>query len=321
MIFLKNIMLIQNAKKPSLLALTERSYYTRIMENALTIDVEEFFQVHALSRVISTNSWGSFEPAIAFNTEKILDLLQGAHISATFFCLGWIAERNKDLIRSIHAQGHEIACHGHMHQIISAQGKTLFRQDVTRAKEILEDCIGDRVIGYRAPTYSITEKTLWALDILEELGFLYDSSIFPIYHDNYGIPDAPRFPHRLKGRSLVEFPISTLRIGSVNLPVSGGGYFRILPYFVTRHALRRLEGESEPFVFYIHPWELNRDTPRVNDTTFVSRFRTYTGISRSFEKFARLIRDFEFTSLRNVLHRRGLLGPDAANGRDSGATA
>jgi polysaccharide deacetylase family protein (PEP-CTERM system associated) len=291
------------------------------MENALTIDLEEFFQVHALSGVISTDSWGSFEPAVAANTERILVLLEGAHISATFFCLGWLAERNKELIRSIHAKGHEIACHGYMHQLISAQGKAPFRQDVSRAKNILEDCIGEKVIGYRAPTYSITEKTLWALDVLEELGFLYDSSIFPIYHDNYGIPDAPRFPHRLKGRSLVEFPISTLRIGTVNLPVSGGGYFRILPYFATRLALRRLEGENEPFVFYIHPWELNRDTPRVENITFLSKFRTYTGISRSFAKFRRLTRDFEFTSVRNVLCKNGLIDPDAAGKQHSGATA
>jgi len=290
------------------------------MENALSIDLEEFFQVHALSQVISASSWDSFEPAIASNTERILGLLEGAHVSATFFCLGWIAERNKELVRSIHAQGHEIACHGHMHQLISAQGKVPFRQDVSRAKSILEDCIGERVVGYRAPTYSITEKTLWALDILEELGFLYDSSIFPIYHDNYGIPDAPRFPYRLEGRSLVEFPISTLKIGSVNLPVSGGGYFRILPYFLTRRALRSIEGENRPFMFYIHPWELNGDTPRITNTTFVSRFRTYTGISRSFAKFGRLVEDFEFTSARNVLARSGLLGPDAEDGRHSGAT-
>jgi polysaccharide deacetylase family protein (PEP-CTERM system associated) len=291
------------------------------MENALTIDLEEFFQVHALSRVISASSWDSFEPAIVSNTEKILRLLERAHITATFFCLGWIAERNKELIRSIHAQGHEIACHGYMHQRISAQGKVPFRQDVSKAKKILEDCIGDRVVGYRAPTYSITEETLWALDILEELGFLYDSSIFPIHHDNYGIPNAPRFPHRLKGRALVEFPISTLRIGSVNLPVSGGGYFRILPYFVTRLALRSFEGEKRPFVFYVHPWELNKDTPRISNITFLSRFRTYTGISRSFAKFGRLIEDFKFTTLRNVLVRSGLLGPDAADGRPSDATA
>lgn len=291
------------------------------MVNALTIDVEEFFQVHALSRVISTSSWGTFEPAIVANTEKILDLLEGAHISATFFCLGWIAERNKELIRSIHAKGHEIACHGYMHQLITAQGKASFRQDVSRAKEVLEDCIGDKVVGYRAPTYSITGKSLWALDVLEELGFLYDSSIFPIYHDNYGIPDAPRFPHTLEGRSLVEFPISTLRIGTVNLPVSGGGYFRLLPYFITRFALRRLEGEGKPFVFYIHPWELNRDTPRIANTTFFSTFRTYTGITRSFAKFGRLVRDFEFTSARNVLCKSGLLGSDIADGRHSGATA
>lgn len=291
------------------------------MQHALTIDLEEFFQVHALCRVISPDSWNSFEPAIVSNTAKILSQLEEARISATFFCLGWIAERNKDLIRSIHAQGHEIACHGYMHQLISNQEEEAFRQDVSRAKGILEECIGEEVAGYRAPTYSITDKTLWALDVLEDLGFLYDSSIFPIYHDNYGIPDSPRFPYRLAGRTLVEFPISTLRIGSINLPVSGGGYFRILPYFATRLALKSLEREGKPFVFYIHPWELNPQTPRVRNTSFLSTFRTYTGISRSYAKFCRLLKDFEFTTVRNVLYANGLLDSAAAGDHRSGKTA
>ncbi len=276
------------------------------MKHALTIDVEEYFQIHAFSGVIPTGSWDSYPSAVAINTERILDLLDEQGVSATFFCLGWIAERNRELIRSIHKRGHEVACHGHMHQVISNQDPAAFREDVARAKDILEDCIGRSVIGYRAPTYSITSRTLWALDILEDLGFRYDSSIFPIYHDNYGIPDAPRIPHRLRHSSMVEFPISTFRIGSVNLPVSGGGYFRLLPYFVTRSALRSIQRLGQPFVFYIHPWELNPETPRITEAPALSRFRTYIGINRSFSRFRRLLQDFDFTTVHEVLKDCGL---------------
>lgn len=277
------------------------------MRHALTIDVEEYFQVHAFAGVIPASSWDGYSPAVQGNTDRVLDLLDERAVFATFFCLGWIAERNRELIKAIHARGHEIACHGHMHQVITSQDPATFRKDVSRAKHVLEDCIGERVIGYRAPTYSITGSTLWALDILEELGFWYDSSIFPIYHDNYGIPDAPRVPHRIEGSTLVEFPISTLKLGPVNVPVSGGGYFRLLPYSVIRTALRRLQRQGDPFVFYIHPWELNPDTPRVGDAPFLSRFRTYTGINRSFTRFGRLLRDFAFTTVRVALADCGLL--------------
>lgn len=277
------------------------------MRHALTIDLEEFFQIHALSDVISVSSWDSFSSSIQANTETILGHLDEASISATFFCLGWIAERNKALIRLIHERGHEIACHGYLHQLISTQTPESFREDVSKAKAILEDCTGAPVMGYRAPTYSITARTLWALDVLEELGFSYDSSIFPIYHDNYGIPDAPRHPHRLENRNLVEFPISTLQIGSVNLPISGGGYFRLLPYPVTRWALRHLENCGEPFIFYIHPWEINPRTPRVDGMTLRSRFRTYIGIGKSLGRFRSLIGDFSFATVQDVLRDRGLL--------------
>ena len=277
------------------------------MRHALTIDVEEYFQVHAFAGVISTSSWDGYAPAVQGNTDRILDLLDERAISATFFCLGWIAERNRELVKAIHARGHEVACHGHMHQVITSQNPATFREDVSRAKNVLEDCIGERVIGYRAPTYSITGSTLWALDVLEDMGFRYDSSIFPIYHDNYGIPDAPRVPHRIKGSTLVEFPISTLKAGPVNVPVSGGGYFRLLPYSATRIALRWIQRQGGPFVFYIHPWELNPDTPQVYGAPLLSRFRTYTGITRSFTRFSRLLKDFSFTTVRTALTDCGLL--------------
>jgi len=277
------------------------------MRHALTIDVEEFFQVHALSRTVAMDAWGSYPSSVTESTELILNLLSGGDIKATFFCLGWIAERHPDLIRRIHRAGHEIASHGYAHKVIYDQAPDVFRADTSRAKTILEDITGEPVLGYRAPTYSITERTIWALDILEELGYRYDSSIFPIRHDNYGIPDAPRFPHRLSPRRLVEFPISTVRIGSVNLPVAGGGYFRLLPYPVTRQGLKAIAAEGHPFIFYVHPWEFNPDIPRVASLSVLSRFRTYVGLTRTQARFQRLITDFAFTTASNVLADLGLM--------------
>ena len=277
------------------------------MRHALTIDVEEFFQVHALSRTVAMDAWESYPSSVTESTELILNLLSGGDIKATFFCLGWIAERHPDLIRRIHRAGHEIASHGYAHKVIYDQAPDVFRADTSRAKTILEDITGEPVLGYRAPTYSITERTIWALDILEELGYRYDSSIFPIRHDNYGIPDAPRFPHRLSPRRLVEFPISTVRIGSVNLPVAGGGYFRLLPYPVTRQGLKAIAAEGHPFIFYVHPWEFNPDIPRVASLSVLSRFRTYVGLTRTQARFQRLITDFAFTTASNVLADLGLM--------------
>jgi polysaccharide deacetylase family protein (PEP-CTERM system associated) len=234
-------------------------------------------------------------------------MLDAHRTRGTFFCLGWIAERNPGLIRHIHARGHEIACHGYAHQVIYRQDHARFKDDVARAKDVLEQCTGEKVIGYRAPTYSITESTLWALEILEEAGFRYDSSIFPIYHDNYGIPDAPRFPYRIPGRTLAEFPISTLKMGPVNVPITGGGYFRLLPYSLTRLALKAFARDGRPFVIYIHPWELNPDTPRVAGMGAFSRFRTYTGIVSARARFDRLLGDFPFAPVRDVLTELGLL--------------
>lgn len=277
------------------------------MNNALSIDLEEYFQIHVLSGLIGRDSWPDMPSSVEENTARVLDMLGIHGIHATFFCLGWIAGRRPDLIRRIHAQGHEIACHGYAHQAIYLQDHARFREDVSRAKDVLEQATGEPVPGYRAPTYSITGKTMWALTILEEVGFLYDSSIFPIYHDNYGIPDAPRFPYRIAESTLVEFPISTLRMGPVNLPLSGGGYFRLLPYALTKLGLKALMKSGNPFVFYIHPWELNPDTPRVSGMDAFSRFRTYTGIRTAHRKFDRLLSDFPFRPVRDVLKELGFL--------------
>ncbi len=279
------------------------------MRHALSIDLEEFFQIHALSDVIKEESWHTFPSSVEGNTEKILELLELHGITATFFCLGWIAQRHPALIRRIHDKGHEIGCHGFSHQVIYHQDRQSFYEDVSKAKKVLEEIIGSPVIGYRAPTYSITKKTIWAIDILQELGFRYDSSIFPIYHDNYGIPDAPRLPHLIEGTGMVEFPISTLTVGKFNMPISGGGYFRLFPYLITKAALKAMEERNEPFVFYIHPWEFNPETPRIEGMSLFSRFRTYVGISRTHKRFSTLIKDFSFTTVARVLEDLGLLAP------------
>jgi len=203
------------------------------MRNALTIDVEEIFQVHALSDVVKIENWDGFASSVESNTSIILEILSENDTKATFFCLGWIAREHGPLIRRICDDGHEIACHGYNHQVIYNQTPDAFRKDVAESKKIIEDITGKPVLGYRAPTYSITEKTLWALDIIDELGFAYDSSIFPVHHDNYGIPSAPRFPYRIEGGNLAEFPISTMKLGNINFPIAGGGYFSLFPYMLT----------------------------------------------------------------------------------------
>jgi len=277
------------------------------MNNALSIDLEEYFQIHALSGLIHPDTWPNMPSSIEENTSMLLELLEMRNIRATFFCLGWIAERYPRLIKRICAAHHEIACHGYAHKVIYQQDHAAFREDVSRAKKILEDITGKPVIGYRAPTYSIIEKTLWALKVLEEMGYLYDSSIFPIYHDNYGIPHAPRFPYRLPENTLVEYPLSTLKIGPINIPISGGGYFRLFPYALIKIGLKALMLGNKPFVFYIHPWELNPNTPRVPGMDALSRFRTYTGIETACDNFVALLKDFPFAPVHDVLHDLGLL--------------
>ncbi len=275
------------------------------MNNALSIDLEEYFQIHALSGLIDPQTWPDFPSSVEENTVRILNLLEERRIQTTFFCLGWIAEHHREVIRRIHGKGHEIACHGYAHQVIYQQDQDKFRNDVSRAKHILEDIIGEPVIGYRAPTYSITDQTLWALHILEEVGFRYDSSIFPIYHDNYGIP-MPQVPVSHTRQLPGGVPISTLKLGAVNIPYPAG-IFPVPAIFPDENRAEDPGGGNRPFVFYIHPWELNPDTPRVAGMDFRSRFRTYIGIERSFRRFSRLLSDFPFAPLRDVLKEQGLL--------------
>ena len=274
------------------------------MINALTIDVEDYFHVQAFAGVISPTDWCHYPMRVENNTYRLLELLERRCIHATFFILGWVAERCPGLVRDIFNCGHEIGSHGYSHQMISRGDQESFRGDISRAKSILEDQIGSKVKCYRAPSYSITSNTLWALQILGELGFEYDSSIFPVRHDYYGIPDAPRFPHYRflrDGGRLLEFPPSTLRAYGINLPVAGGGYLRLLPYGVTAWAIRRInEKEAQPALVYLHPWEIDPEQPRVA-APWRSRVRHYQNLRSTEEKLRRLLDDFSWASMTEVL--------------------
>jgi len=271
--------------------------------NALSVDVEDYYQVSAFESVVRIDSWGQHESRVERNTHRVLDLLDEGNVKATFFILGWVAERSHNLVRIISSRGHEIASHGYAHQLIYTQTREQFRDETRRAKRIVEDIISQRIIGYRAASYSITAESLWALDILAEEGFEYDSSIFPIRHDRYGIPNHQRFFHILNGNGrlpIAEVPLSTLRIGGFNIPVAGGGYFRMLPYAVTHRAMLYLNRvEKQPAVFYFHPWEIDPNQPRIQARLF-SRFRHYTNLRGMEGKLRKLLANFSFAPIRDV---------------------
>lgn len=274
------------------------------MINALTIDIEDYFHVEAFTKVVSPVDWDRFPRRVEKNTYLLLDHLASRKVFATFFILGWVAERCPSLVRDIAHAGHEIGSHGYGHRMISRSDMNGFRQDLCRSKFLLEDQIGSAIRCYRAPSYSVTAKTLWALDILGELGFEYDSSIFPIHHDLYGLPDSPRYPHfrclRSGGR-ILEFPPSTLRIGSFNLPVGGGGYFRLLPYWITSRAIKHLNRrEGQPALLYFHPWEMDPEQPRIA-APWRSRLRHYQNLRSTQPKLKRLLDEFSWAPMTQVI--------------------
>lgn len=269
--------------------------------NAFTVDVEDYFHVEALAQVVRPADWDRHEYRAERNTRRLLELLSDSGVRATFFLLGWIAQRSPALVRDIHAAGHEIACHGENHQVIYRQSRDLFHAETRDAKARLEDLTGAPVLGYRAATYSIRRDTLWALDVLGELGFRYDSSIFPVHHDLYGIPDAPRFPYRPGPGTLLEVPITTVNAFGQRLPCGGGGYFRLLPYWLFRAGLRRVNAhDAQPAVFYCHPWEIDPDQPRVAGLSLKSRFRHYTNLARMEGRLRRLLGDFRWGRMDEV---------------------
>ncbi len=279
------------------------------IQNALTVDVEDYFQVSAFAKSIKPTDWDGQPLRVEKNTQHLMDMFDQAQVKATFFVLGWVADRNRGLIREIAERGHEVACHGYSHQLIYNQAPAVFREETMRSKSLLEDIVQMPVTGYRAASYSITRNSLWALDILAEAGFVYDSSIFPVRHDRYGIHDAKEIPHRLetpKGHSIVEFPLSTAKIFKYKLPVAGGGYFRLYPYALTRAGLAQINRRQQPFIFYLHPWEIDPDQPRIEAGWF-SRFRHYNNLDKCEHRLTRLLSDFDFTTCQDVLKSLNLV--------------
>ncbi|PAU81220.1 polysaccharide deacetylase family protein [Halovibrio salipaludis] len=286
--------------------------------NALTIDVEDYFHVAALSEAISPDDWPNTEYRCEANTDRILELFDAHHARGTFFVLGWVADRSPALIRRIADAGHEIASHGYSHQLVYNQTPEVFREETVRSKHLLEDITGQPVTGYRAASYSITNESRWALDILAESGFTWDSSIFPVRHDRYGMPGTSRWPYRLttdKGHELVEFPLSTLQFGSTTVPIAGGGYFRLFPYWFSRWGLGSLNRQGRSFIFYLHPWEIDPGQPRFNVSWF-SKFRHYNNLEKCEARLESLLQDFDFTTVTDVLTRNETTPVGACSARD-----
>jgi len=273
------------------------------MLNILTIDVEDYYHVSVFEPIVKRDDWEKYQSRVVGNTRAILGILREFGAKATFFVLGWVAERYPQIVKDIEQDGHEVASHSYDHRLTYDQSRETFRENIRKTKAILESVISNEVSGYRATSYSITERSLWALDVLAEEGFLYDSSIFPIVHDRYGIPDAERFPHVVldNGKSkLWEFPPSTVRLLGMNIPIAGGGYFRFFPYEFTRWAIRRLNKADCPAIVYIHPWEIDPDQPRLNGSR-ISQFRHYLNLDKTENRLKALLRDFDFVSIRTYL--------------------
>jgi polysaccharide deacetylase family protein (PEP-CTERM system associated) len=270
------------------------------LQSVISVDVEDYFHAESFSDIVSRSEWDHYPTRVVDNTRRLLDLFSELNVEGTFFILGWVAERFPELVREIAGRGHELACHSYWHRLIYQLDPNDFREDTYRAKQIIEQIAGVSVRGYRAPTYSVTRDSLWALDILVELGFSFDSSIFPIHHERYGIPAAPRMPFVVQTASgpLLEYPIATFRLwGTTNFPFGGGGYLRLLPTWYNQLGFRRAQGEGLPVVAYIHPWEIDPGQPRLNGR-LNSRLRHYTNLGKTYGRLERMLRGGGFTSFR-----------------------
>ncbi len=266
--------------------------------NFLSIDVEDYYQVSAFENMVGHDKWDNYPSRVANNTLHVLSILDQHNVKATFFILGWVAQKFPGLITKIQGNGHEIACHSLYHRLVYSMSPEEFRQDTQTAKDILEQAAGTAVMGYRAPSYSITKDSLWAYDILTELGFTYDSSVFPIHHDRYGIPDAPRFIYQVPGQALTEFPLSTAVYCGIKVPVAGGGYFRIFPYWLIKAGLKKINMvERQPFTFYFHPWEIDPGQPTMEGARLLTRARHCINLRRTESRLHRLLSDFQFQPL------------------------
>ena len=271
--------------------------------NALTIDVEDYFQVSAFAPYISRDGWNQRECRVERNVDRILALLDSQKTLATFFILGWIAERYPALVRRIAAQGHEIASHGYGHQRASDLNRSEFLSDIRMARHILEDLGGEAVLGYRAPSFSIGAENLWAFDCLADAGYRYSSSVYPIQHDHYGMPNSPRFAYEAKA-NLVELPVTTVNVFGKNLPASGGGYFRLLPFPLSRWMMNRVNKHDEQSgIFYFHPWEIDANQPRIPGIDSKTRFRHYVNISKMEDKLVRLLKAFNWARVDYVFRK------------------
>ena len=274
------------------------------LRNAFTVDVEDYFQVSAFEQDVARKRWPDFESRVEANTLCIADMLDVAGVRATFFVLGWVGDRYPKLIRELHRRGHEIGSHSYWHRLIYSQKPAEFREDLKRSRDVLQDNIGVAVTSYRAPSFSITERSLWALEVLVEEGFRIDSSIFPVYHDRYGIAGARPDIHVLEtpSGSLTEFPPSVARLALLNLPVSGGGYFRLYPFAITRFFLSRINRrQRHPFMFYIHPWEVDPEQPRLSVSSRMARMRHYVNLATTQKKLSALLKQFLFGRMDEVV--------------------
>ena len=271
------------------------------MINAMTVDVEDYFQVSAFEKLISRNDWDNIESRVESNVDRILELFDEKNIKATFFTLGWIAERHPAMIERIVSNGHELASHGWEHKRVTKQDRESFREDISRTRALLEDLSGQIVKGYRAASYSIGRNNLWALDELAEAGYKYSSSIVPVHHQYYGIPDAPRFAFRASEGRILEIPITTLTLANWNINCSGGGWFRLFPYDFISWAIRQInEQEQQSSVFYFHPWEIDPDQPRPDGLSLKTRFRHYVNLDKMYARLERLSDDFQWGRMDEV---------------------
>ena len=271
--------------------------------NAMTVDVEEHFQVSAFADSVDRASWASQPTRVEANMSRLLELYEEAGVRTTCFVLGWVADRYPDLVRKIAAHGHEIGSHGWSHQLIYNQTEEQFRDELERSRKLLQDLSGQPVAGHRAASFSIDRRNLWALDVIAETGFSYDSSLFPVHHDRYGMPGAPREIHRLRtprGHALTEFPPTTLKLAGQNVPIGGGGYLRLYPSIVTQSAVRRLNRNGMPAMVYVHPWEVDPQQPRIA-APLKSRFRHYTNLHSTADKLRMLMHRFNFASMQESI--------------------
>jgi len=286
---------------PNEFVLADYGLRRKELPNAMTVDVEDYFQVSAFDQQISREDWGGIPSRIGRNVERILELFEQENASATFFTLGWVCERFPEIVRAIAAAGHEIASHGHEHSRVGTFTQKQFRIDVEGTRKRLEDVSGTPVVGYRAPSFSIGQETIWAYDVLAEAGYSYSSSVFPIQHDHYGLPDAPRFPFRSSSGGLLEIPMSTLQFLGRNWPCSGGGYFRLLPLRYSIWALRRInERDQMPAVFYFHPWEIDPDQPRIDGILAKAKFRHYVNLNKFEYRLTQMLRTFRWDRIDRI---------------------